>query len=61
MKWEKSIIALVSILDNPLIEAGYRDLKKYYESNNLIQEAECIQFLLDEKFKNVNNTNINKQ
>ena len=60
MKWEKSIIALVSILENPLVEAGYRDLKKYYESNNLIEEAECVQFLLDKKFKNVNNTNISK-
>lgn len=62
MKWEKSIEALVLILENPNSESGYRDLKKYYESNNLIYEANCLQFLLDQKFgKNANNSNINKR
>ncbi len=58
MKWEKSIFALVSILENPKIEKGYRELKKYYESNNLKYESECIDFLINEKFKNDNNANI---
>lgn len=60
MKWEKCILSLISILENPHIEAGYRDLKRYYELNKLKYEADCIQFLIDKKF-NVNNTNINKK
>jgi hypothetical protein len=62
MKWQKSIEILVSILENPHIEAGYRDLKKYYESNNLSKEAECIQFLINNKFsKNANNSNTSQK
>jgi hypothetical protein len=58
MKWEKSILALVSILENPLVENGYRELKKYYELNNMNYEVECIDFLIKEKFKNAHNADI---
>ena len=58
MKWEKSILALISILENPFVENGYEELKKYYKSNNMEYEVNCIQFLLNEKFKNADDTNI---
>jgi hypothetical protein len=57
MKWEKCIISLVNILENPDFESGYSMLKKYYESNNMQYEAECIDYLIKEKFKNDNSTN----
>ena len=57
MKWEKCLISLVGILEDPDIEINYNQLKKYYESNNMKYEAECIEYLIKEKFKNDNNTN----
>jgi hypothetical protein len=57
MKWEKSIIALSDILENPFCEKGYESLKKYYDANNMKYESECIEFLI-EKIKNATNTNI---
>lgn len=61
MNWEKSIFALVSILENPFIENGYKELKKYYESNKMEYEADCVDLLINKKFKNDNNSNINKE
>jgi hypothetical protein len=58
--WEKCIKALSYILENPFVEKGYEDLKKYYISNNLNQEAEVIDQLIKIKFKNANDTNNNK-
>lgn len=60
MKWEKSIIALSEILENPFCEKAYENLKKYYDSNNMKYESECIEFLI-EKIKNVTDTNISKK
>lgn len=61
MKWEKSIFALNSILENPFIQTGYKELIKYYDSNKMNYEKECIEFLLKKKFENDNNSNINKK
>lgn len=58
--WEKCIKALSYIVENPFVEKGYEDLKKYYISNNLNYEAEVIDQLIKIKFKNVNNTDNNK-
>lgn len=58
MKWQNSISALVSILDNPNIESGYKYLLEYYKSNNMKYEEDCIIFLINKKFKNANNANI---
>lgn len=56
MKWEKCINFLVSILENPDIDYGYKLLKKYYDSNNMTYESECIEHLIKEKFQNDNST-----
>lgn len=61
MKWEKSINALVEILDNPFIEKGYQKLKEYYEKNNMKYESESIEYLINIKFKNANNSNITEK
>ena len=57
MNWEKCISALVSILENPLAEKGYEDLKKYYESNDLKNESAALDYLIKNKFNdNYSNT-----
>lgn len=61
MNWEKSISALISILENPLVEKGYKELKRYYEANNLNYESECIEYLINKKFKNAHNSNTSKK
>ena len=61
MKWEKSIIALVSILENPLVESGYKQLKNFYDANNLEHESNCIDYLIKIKFKNDKNSNISEK
>jgi len=61
MKWEKSIFALNSILENPFVQTGYKELIKYYESNEMQYEKECLDFLLKLKFENDNDSNNNKE
>lgn len=46
------ILAFTSILENPFIEKGYRELKKCYEKNGQIEEMQAIEFLLKERFRN---------
>lgn len=61
MKWEKCISALVSILENPFIENGYQELKKYYDANNMKHEADCIKYLINNKFNNADDSNFSKK
>ena len=61
MKWEKSIKALLKILENPLIENGYEELKEYYKNNKMKYQEDCLGYLINNKFKNANNTNISKK
>lgn len=56
MKWEKSINFLVKILENPDLSFGYELLRSYYESNNMNYEADCLNYLIQQKFKNANST-----
>ena len=44
------ILALAFILENPFVEKGYRDLYKYYQNENMVHEASCIDELIKEKF-----------
>jgi hypothetical protein len=44
------ILAFTSILENPFIEKGYKELKIVYEKNKKNQEAEDINFLIKNKF-----------
>lgn len=46
------MLAFTSILENPLVEKGYRELKKCYEKNGKIEEMQSIEFLLNVRFKN---------
>lgn len=61
INWEKSLAGLLLIIESPSSEKGYADLRKYYEKSNLFYEAECIDFLIKNKFKNANNTDISKK
>jgi hypothetical protein len=61
MKWEKCVEALISILENPFLENGYKELKDYYESNNMKYESSCVEYLIINKFKNVDDPNFSKK
>jgi hypothetical protein len=61
VKWNESIHALVSIIENPNIELGYRNLLRYYVDNNMEYEKDCVDFLIKNKFTNDNNTNTSKK
>jgi hypothetical protein len=50
------IAALLSILENPRAEKGYKELKFQYESQGLTGEAEAIQALIDHKFSHVDDS-----
>jgi hypothetical protein len=60
LDWDFCIKALISILDKPSAEKGYQDLKDYYLSNDMEENASAIDFLLKNKF-NGNVTDINKK
>lgn len=47
-----------SLLDKPDIPKFYRDLKAYYQKHGLIQEAEAIGFLIENKFGKNNDKDI---
>lgn len=56
------ILAFTSILENPFIEKGYRELKRVYEKNKKNQEAEDIDFLIKNKFNyEPNDSNSSKE
>jgi len=61
INWEKCISGLLKVIESPSEEKGYKELFRYYQKNNLIYEAECLDFLINSKFKNVDNTNISKK
>lgn len=48
---------LLNIIENPFLEKNYIELKKYYEQNNMINEAKAIDTLINEKFNNNNLSN----
>jgi hypothetical protein len=56
------ILAFKSILENPFIEKGYKELKTVYEKNKKNQEANDIDFLIKNKFKyESNDTNTSEK
>lgn len=48
--------SILRIIENPLIEKGYRDLKKYYESVNMANEAAAIGDLIAKRFPSNNHS-----
>lgn len=50
IEWNKCITALALIMESPEAEKGYEDLREYFRSNELVNEAEAVDFLLKEKF-----------
>lgn len=42
---------LLLIIEHPYVEKVYQDLKKYYETQNMLSEAKAIQHLIERKFK----------
>lgn len=61
MKWEESIKSLILILENPLAQKGYRELKKFYINCGRQAEADAIQSLMDKRFGNADNTDSDKE
>lgn len=60
LDWDFCIKTLIAILDKPNAEKGYQDLKNYYLSNNMNENASAIDFLIKNKF-NDDDTNIDKK
>lgn len=56
---------LIAILDKPNATKFYRELKNYYENNELINEANAIDYLIENKFKKndiiIDNSHNNKE
>jgi len=51
---------IVNIIEKPNVPKFYREIKKYYFDNKLINESEAYDFLIQEKFgKNNESTNNN--
>lgn len=51
---------IVNIIEKPNVPKFYREIKKYYFDNKLINESEAYDFLIQEKFgKNNENPNNN--
>lgn len=61
MNWDKLIKNFLKILENPESSKGYSDLIKSYKNEKLNKEAEDLLYLLENKFKNDNNSNIDKK
>jgi hypothetical protein len=51
---------LLLIIENPDAKNAYLKLKKYYEDNNQLSEAEALNYLIQKKFHD-NNTDNNSQ
>ena len=58
-KLQKSMMFF--ILDNPFIEKSYQKLYEYYLNNKMNYEADCLFYLIKNKFTNANNSDISKK
>ena len=61
MNWDKLIKNFLKILENPESSKGYSDLIESYKNEKLYKEAEDLLYLLEIKFENDKNSNINKK
>jgi hypothetical protein len=52
--------AVTFLLENPLVEKGYEDLKRRYESCGMLDDADALGFLIRERF-NANHTDPDKE
>ena len=55
----------LELLDKPDAPKFYRELRNYYQNNNLLNEALAIDYLIENKFKknenSIDNSFINKE
>lgn len=58
-KLQKSMMFF--ILDNPFIEKNYQKLYEYYLNNKMNYEADCLSYLINNKFTNANNSDTSKK
>lgn len=58
---KNKINILLSILENPFAKKSYKEYKNYLELLGQKEEAEALEYLIQQKFKNVNNSNIDKK
>lgn len=58
-KLQKSMMFF--ILDNPFIEKSYQKLYEYYLNNKMNYEADCLFYLINNKFTNANNSDTSKK
>jgi len=54
------INALLSLIENPGNKKAYEDLKKYYKSLDMKNEAEAIELLINKRFTNADHISDNK-
>lgn len=52
---------ILLIIENPLAEKAYKDLKKYYESIGMLDEAAAFGDLIAKRFNENNNPSSNQQ
>jgi hypothetical protein len=55
------INAILKVIENPHIQKSYRDLRKCFEEMGMKQESQAIEYLIEKKFRHVNDTNNNKE
>ena len=52
---------ILSIIENPLGEKAYKDLKKHYESIGMLDEAAALGDLIAKRFNENNNPSVNQK
>ena len=55
------ISLMLCIIENPLAEKGYRELKKHYESTGMVNEAAAFSELIAKRFHENNNTSTHQE
>lgn len=52
---------ILPVIEKPFIKKGYRDLKDYFESLNMKNEAMAIEVLIQKRFNENIHTDNNKE
>ena len=52
---------ILRIIESPLSEKNYKDLKKYYENAEMFNEAKAIEDLINVRFHKNNNSSLSKK
>lgn len=58
---ESPLSIILKILENPSSKKVYKDLKNYYNRLNLTEESDSINFLIENKFHETRDPNLNQE